>query len=93
MYARSLCGRRTYKETVRDQVYLASAQPKKWRFWSIFNFRVIARDALILSFPYVFEHGDHSFEIQKSRKKSEMAKSDEKISILLLEFTRMRAHI
>ena len=72
---------------------IATVQPQKWRFWSIFNFHVIAEGALIASGTYVFDHGDHFFMVEKSRKKSEMAKSDEKISISLLEFTRMRAHI
>ena len=65
--------------------WLATVQPQKWRFWSIFNFHVIARDALISSGTDVFDHGDHFFEIKKSRKKSERTKSDEKISFSLLE--------
>ena len=51
-----------------DGPYLASAQPKKWRFWSIFNFCVIAWYISISSGPYVFDHGDHFFGIKKTRK-------------------------
>ena len=47
-------------------------------FWSIFYFHVIAEGALIARGTYVFDHGDHFFMVEKSRKKSEMAKSDVK---------------
>ena len=60
-------------------VYIATVQPQKWRFRSIFNFHVIAEGALIASATYVFDHGDHFFMVEKSRKKSEMAKSDKKL--------------
>jgi len=50
-------------------VYIASAQPKKWRFWSIFNFHIILRGALISSVTNVFDHGDHFFDIKNLEKK------------------------
>ena len=74
-------------------IWLATVQPQKWRFWSIFNFHVIAEGALIASGTYVFDHGDHFFMVEKSRKKSEMAKSDEKISFSLLESVLKRVQI